>query len=259
MNLEYEQIENFLSQMEFKDGIPVRFRGYPVKETKVCPKHSVTYAVSYGGDDPCGYDTYEIKLGCPMCAKEEIFYQALGQAAIPKRFVTKSFDNFVASNTSQQTALRISKDYALNLEENLALGRCLIFSGNVGVGKTHLACAIANEAVRLGKTVFFASVSKLIRQVRASWGSKDEQAVIDNLIDLDLLVIDEIGVQAGTENERNIIFDVINGRYEDMKATVILTNLDRTQLPLYLGERIVDRLRENGGTLISIVGNSCRK
>ena len=79
------------------------------------------------------------------------------------------------------------------------------------------------------------------------------------LIDLDLLVIDEVGVQSGTENERNILFDIINGRYENMKSTLIITNLDRSQLPDYLGERIVDRLRENGGMLIPISGKSCRK
>ena len=259
MNFAKEQIDSVLAEMVFENGKPVKFRGYPVKQTKVCPKHGTEYAVTYGGDDPCGYDTYEIKLGCPKCAYDALFEQALGQAAIPKRFVTKTFKNFVCTSQSQTTARDISKDFADNLNDNLAIGRCLIFSGNVGVGKTHLACAIANEAVRTGHTVFFASVSKLIRQVRASWGTHDEQTVIDNLIELDLLLIDEIGVQAGTENERNILFDVINGRYENMKSTILLTNLDRTQLPTYLGERIVDRLRENGGTLISISGESRRK
>ena len=256
MNFTKEKIEAVLAQMAFIDGTPVRFRGYPVKETKVCPKHGTEYAVSYGDDT----DTWEIKLGCPNCAMDAIFEAALGQAAIPKRFIAKSFKTFeCGDNKSLLTAKTISEDFVESLEENLAKGRCLIYVGNVGVGKTHLACSVANQAVRSGYSTFFASVSKLIRLVRSSWGTREEQAVIDNLIALDLLIIDEIGVQAGTENERNILFDVINGRYENMKSTIVITNLDRAQLKDYLGDRIIDRLRENGGTIIPIVGTSCRK
>lgn len=255
MTFTKEQIEQCLAQMGFIDGTPVRFRGYPVKQTKVCPKHGIEYAVSYGDDTT----TWDIKLGCPNCALEAIFERALGDAAIPKRFLDKTIETFEVRSESHRVAKDIVLDYMGNMDANLAKGRCLIFTGNVGVGKTHLACSIANQAVRTGHTVFFASVSKLIRLVRASWGTREEQAVIDNLIALDLLIIDEVGIQSGTENERNILFDVINGRYENMKSTLIITNLDRTQLPGYLGERIVDRLRENGGVLIPISGNSCRK
>ena len=260
MTFTKEQIDSVLAEMVFENGKPVMFRGYPVKQTKICPKHGTEYVVTYGGDDPCGYDTYEIKLGCPNCAMNAIFEAALGQAAIPKRFITKTLESFeVRDSESLRVARNICQGYIKNLADNLAKGRCLVFSGTIGVGKTHLACAVANSAVRAGHSVFFASVSKLIRMVRASWGTREEQAVIDNLIALDLLVIDEVGIQAGTDNERNILFDIINGRYENMKATFVITNLDRTQLPQYLGERIVDRLRENGGVLIPISGNSCRK
>ena len=256
MTFTKQQIDQFLEQVRFENGVPVSFRGYGITETKLCEKHGIHYAVRYGDDTT----TWDIKLGCPLCAKEAIVEQALGQAAIPKRFITKTLESFeVRDSESLSVARNICQGYVENLADNLAKGRCLVFSGTIGVGKTHLACAVANSAVRAGHSVFFASVSKLIRMVRASWGTREEQAVIDNLIALDLLVIDEVGIQAGTDNERNILFDIINGRYENMKATFVITNLDRTQLPQYLGERIVDRLRENGGQLIPIVGTSSRK
>lgn len=248
-------IDNLLSQMTFENGKPVSFRGYEVTSVAKCEKHGEWYAVRYGDDTT----EWDIKLGCPKCAIEAIQAQALGEAAIPKRFLEKTIETFEVRSESQRVARQMVVEYIDTLDANLASGRCLIFSGNVGVGKTHLACAIANRAVRSGHSTFFASVSKLIRLVRASWGTREEQTVIDNLIDLDLLIIDEVGVQAGTENERNILFDIINGRYENMKSTLIITNLDRSQLPDYLGERIVDRLRENGGMLIPISGKSCRK
>ena len=144
------------------------------------------------------------------------------------------------------------------MNDSLANGRCLIMVGGVGTGKTHLACGLVREVVSSGRTAKFTTVQKLIREVRASWGTKTEQAVIDEFAKLDLLIIDEVGVQAGSENERNILFDIVNSRYEDMRSTVIITNCDIDGIKAYLGERVVDRLRENGGRLVQFTGKSYR-
>jgi DNA replication protein DnaC len=70
------------------------------------------------------------------------------------------------------------------------------------------------------------------------------------MTDMDLLILDEIGVQFGSETERNLLFDVLNERYEDCKPTLLLSNLPKQDVAKYLGERVMDRLREDGGRVV---------
>ena len=59
-----------------------------------------------------------------------------------------------------------------------------------------------------------------------------------------LLVIDEIGVQYGTDSEQTILFDVLDKRYRDMRPTILLTNQNTIGLKAFIGERAFDRLTE---------------
>jgi DNA replication protein DnaC len=59
-----------------------------------------------------------------------------------------------------------------------------------------------------------------------------------------LLVLDEIGVQYGTDGEQTIIFDILDRRYRDMRPSVLLTNQDKAGLKTFIGERAYDRLTE---------------
>jgi DNA replication protein DnaC len=72
-----------------------------------------------------------------------------------------------------------------------------------------------------------------------------------------LLVMDEVGVQYGTDAEKVLLFDVINRRYQDVMPTILLTNLDKAGLREYLGDRAFDRIRENG-LLVPFVWESHR-
>ena len=47
----------------------------------------------------------------------------------------------------------------------------------------------------------------------------------------DLLILDEVGVQFGSETEKMILFEIINGRYEQLKPTIVISNLARTRSP----------------------------
>jgi DNA replication protein DnaC len=60
------------------------------------------------------------------------------------------------------------------------------------------------------------------------------------------LVIDEIGVQYGTEGEQTILFDVLDIRYRDQMPTILLTNQDMAGARQFLGDRTWDRIRETG-------------
>lgn len=62
----------------------------------------------------------------------------------------------------------------------------------------------------------------------------------------DLLIVDEIGRQFGTDTERMILFEIINERYEQRKPIIAITNLDGPNLSEFVGAAALDRLKENG-------------
>jgi DNA replication protein DnaC len=183
------------------------------------------------------------------------------RAGIPLRFQSRTFDSYQANNEGQAKALRKARSYADNWRENVAAGTSLIFSGNAGTGKTHLACAIANELMGQGVSSVFTTVSDAMRAIKRTYdaGSQmTEVQAIQAFVDPGLLILDEVGANRGTEYEVQLVFDIINKRYENCRPTIILTNLDPQALRECLGERVVDRLREGGGKLVAFTWDSFR-
>ena len=66
-----------------------------------------------------------------------------------------------------------------------------------------------------------------------------------------MLVIEEVGVQFGSETEKLFLFEIIDGRYNKMKSTVMISNLNIQGVKECVGERCIDRLREDGGSVIA--------
>ncbi len=132
--------------------------------------------------------------------------------------------------------------------------------GGVGTGKTLLASAILDSLVDDYRCEIIKLID-LVRELKATW-SKDSENTEENLINyysnLDLLIIDEVGAQFGSDTEKLFIFDIIDGRYQEMKPTVLISNLDINGIKESIGERCVDRLREGGGSMIAFNWESSR-
>jgi DNA replication protein DnaC len=175
------------------------------------------------------------------------------KACIPERFADRSFSSFSAATESQRKALAFAQSYAEDFSSVLQTGRCGLFVGGVGTGKTHLAAAIASHVLRQGYSALFTTLQRAIRRVKDTWGRggrESEGDAVAALASPDLLIIDEVGVQFGTDTERMIVFDILNTRYERRLPTLLLTNLDVGNVKAVLGERVFDRLREDGGKAI---------
>jgi DNA replication protein DnaC len=207
-----------------------------------------------------------IWTGCPVCAEEQRvaadeqrrideeadrqrrMEQRLSQSGIPLRFRSRTFDNFVADTEPKRKALEVAIDFASNFSDHYRDGTTVVFSGKPGTGKSHLAIAAA-VSIMSGNTAMYLNALDLVRMVRDTWrrdSEMTESAVLTELSTVSLLVIDEIGVQYGTEGEQVILFDVLNRRYRDLMPTILLTNLGAKGMKEFLGERSFDRLREGG-------------
>lgn len=177
----------------------------------------------------------------------------IDNATIPPRFADKTLENFVAHGDGAKRALGVSRAYVQDFDTASKEGTSLIFCGGVGTGKTHLAIGIANAVLDMNRRVRFVSVMNAVRTVKETYtkGSDDtEREALNEFIYPDLLVMDEVGVQFGSDTEKMILFEIINGRYEQLKPTVVISNLAKEALGEFIGERSIDRLRENGGRLV---------
>lgn len=180
-------------------------------------------------------------------AADERHRDAIAQARIPARFVGRTFANFVADSDAKTHALTVARDFSERFEHHAKRGTWLVFSGLPGTGKSHLAAAILQASIT--RHVRYMTCMDLIRTVRETWrrdSEKSESQVLAYLAGLDLLAIDEVGMQYGTDGEQTILFDVLDRRYRDMKPTILLTNQNKEGLKTFLGERTHDRLREVG-------------
>lgn len=205
-------------------------------------------------------------FGCPTCSKieraneeaetakkdeaarQERIEARLKAAGIPQAFRDRTFDNFVASSDEQRYALDLAREFSDNFwSKHYKQGSFMVFGGDPGTGKSHLAIATTPSVMSRG-TAMYVRAADVIRRVRATWRRDSEQTEEDVITlfgrDLDLLIVDEVGVQRGTEDEQMILFDVLDRRYAELRPTILLTNLSGKAFSEFLGPRIMDRLRE---------------
>jgi DNA replication protein DnaC len=191
--------------------------------------------------------------------------QKLGAAAVPRRFESKCFSQYVTDTPEKKAALEKCRAYADNFRENHRVGRNLILIGSPGTGKTHLAAALANYLTHeTNYTAAYRTIGGVLQSIKETYnsdGRETEGSIIAGLKSVDLLVLDEIGAtrESPSDFELSTIFAIINGRYENEMPTVIISNLAADGLTQAMGDRCVDRLREGSPVVVQFKWESVRR
>ena len=265
---EPQSIGNFLRQ-----ALPDLFTPVSTSQ-KTCPKHGIEYTEEV-------YTRFT--RGCPECAKEaeadrrereaaeraeadrqselRRIEQRIGDSGIPKRFREKTIGGYRVENDKQRYIVERFKVYATEFQTGHS-GRCLALLGNAGTGKTHLACAVARYVIRncngFARFTSVAEINRIVRESKSYDSEISESDVIAAFGGYDLLIIDEVGVQSGTEAESRALFDVFNERYQNMKPTILISNLSPEGFKAAVGDRIADRVKEDGGEVLIFDWESSR-
>ncbi len=134
----------------------------------------------------------------------------------------------------------------------------LLLQGATGLGKTHLCLAIARGVAEQGFGVVYGSVGPLIRQLEAEHFGRAVGDSEGQLLCCDLLVLDDLGMEFDTPFSRASLYNILNARLLEGKATIISTNLSHSALKDRYGDQIASRI---GGGFVPLlcVGRDIRE
>lgn len=134
--------------------------------------------------------------------------------------------NFEKYLNEKGQAYKVAYNYAKSFEQMKEDNVGLLFYGDVGSGKTYLACSIANELIeRKQVKVKIMNLSQVINQIQKSAFKLDSNEIISNLSNIPLLILDDLGIERDTSYAREQVYNIINSRYLKGKPTIFTTNL----------------------------------
>ena len=204
--------------------------------------------------------------GARICSCRNLASKEQGfEFGLPPRYRGYHFQTYKPTNDSQ----RIAVEYSMNLTTSYpAVERGILFSGDVGLGKTHLAISILKGLKERGFACTFYDFATLLKEIQDSYNPNtqtSELAVLTPILNVEVLVLDELGSSKPTDWVRDTMSHIINTRYNNKKLTIFTTNYPDIRpsdgkeiLEDRIGVRLRSRLYEMCKTVV-ISGDDYRK
>lgn len=161
----------------------------------------------------------------------DTFYQSKGMTV-----VEQTFANF-QPRAGTESVLRFAEEFA----DGKAKWVFLLIYGGVGNGKTHLCNAIAKTVLGRGLDVYLATTTKVLSKLRIAMDDHSTDDLLNKLKDVFVLILDDWGVEYGSEWEKATLEDLLTSRYALAMPTVVTSNLDISQLPPRVRSRFEDK------------------
>lgn len=210
-----------------------------------------------------GYITTNYNTQMCNCLKQKLYDLEYNKSNISD-LQNRTFDTFLSTCYSEnvdsakygsdisprdniEIIKKISKNFIQNFENPEE--KNLLFTGNTGLGKTFLSECIANEILKKGKNVLYQTAPVMLDSIINYRFGKEDGSMYKNLLDVDLLIIDDLGTETMNSMKFTELFNVINTRLlnqnNKITKTIISTNLNIQDLFKNYDERIVSRLIGN--------------
>lgn len=149
----------------------------------------------------------------------------LNAASIPARYTQARFDQFSNFSGNGRDIMLQLRHWLKEYDERQ--GKGFIIGGPVGVGKTYLLCALAKNLAAKGHSVRFVDFFQLLNELKSAYASnKADDSVLQPLMEVDVLIIDEMGKGRNSDWEISVLDQLVMGRYNQNKAIIASTNYD---------------------------------
>lgn len=224
-----------------------------------CPKHGrySGWQVSIGDRvigstcDHCAEEERQAELAelskrIQVSQKRDVF----NNSCIPPRFTGKSFRDFHPRSDDERRVKSVLERYVSGFEMARREGTSFLFVGPTGVGKTHLAAAVANNVMLLGYSAVYVSCLNYLSRIKRAWNpgeSSSEDELIESFVGYDLLVLDELGKGTLDQKEKGMIFRLIDRRYEENRPTIGISKFPEQRVVELIDDDAVRRLKAGGG------------
>lgn len=186
--------------------------------------------------------------------KEEInkkIKQYYGTKFITEQFKKQTLDNFITNETNKNmkyVAQRFIQGFG-----NTKKG--IIFVGKNGTGKTHISVAIVNELIKQNIPILFGTLTDLTEKYTGSYKDHTEIELIKLYAKVDLLIIDDLGVEYMNDWMLSKLFVIVNERMKNELPIIITTNYELEQLKQRLS--IPNKVCETTNSIISRLYEMC--
>jgi DNA replication protein DnaC len=196
------------------------------------------------------FETPEGRVVACRCRAAGLAEARMRAAEIPERYLNCKVENYDLKRPgASQSHMRASLIARKFIEEWKTRDRGLMFVGPVGVGKTHLSVAILKTLIEdWGVRGLFCDFSDLLERIQATFSRTNPDSADDVLApyrDAELLVLDELGARRPTDWVRDVLYGLINTRYNRQRLTIVTSNY--SDAPVRQGE---EKLEDRIGTMV---------
>ena len=152
------------------------------------------------------------------------------QNYIGRKLQDYNFNNFQI-NSNNQYAVKVANDY-INKNNSKLQSNGLIIMGKSGVGKTHLAAAIANKLIENDKIVLMGRLTTLLDMIKETFRdtTKSENELIELYSNVDMMIIDDLGTEKISSWALEKLYTIIQNRFENGLPIIITTRFDKNGL-----------------------------
>ena len=177
----------------------------------------------------------------------------MAHAGIPKRHAASGFQNYFVQHKGQEFARTTCEKYVLDFKDGKF--RNMLLVGRTGTGKTHLGSAILKNIIVKDWEATYLNSSELAEDIASAYrrnGDSEDEA-LKRYVKKDLLIIDEYGLHDRAEKRPQLlesVHKVLLARYDEMKPTIVISNLSLAEVQADLGDRLWSRFQHGGLDLV---------